>query len=64
VNEPAGVVYPDDRRFFAPASMVRELRGALVETASPIGMIRPGWRKWCWTRSLSAMLRVVAAIEG
>jgi rhamnulokinase len=32
VEEPAGVVYPDDRRFFAPASMVHELRGALRET--------------------------------
>ena len=33
--EAAGVVYPDDRRFFAPSSMVRELRGALVETGQP-----------------------------
>lgn len=32
VREPAGVIYPDDRRFFAPASMVRELRHALRET--------------------------------
>jgi rhamnulokinase len=28
----AGVVYPDDRRFFAPASMVGELRTALRES--------------------------------
>ena len=32
VEEPAGVVYPDDQRFFAPASMVRELRSALADT--------------------------------
>lgn len=32
LEEPAGVIFPDDRRFFAPASMVRELRDALRET--------------------------------
>jgi len=32
VPESAGVVFPDDRRFFAPDSMVRELRGALRDT--------------------------------
>jgi rhamnulokinase len=32
IEEPAGVIYPDDRRFFAPASMVGELRRALRET--------------------------------
>jgi rhamnulokinase len=32
VGEPAGVIFPDDQRFFAPASMVRELRDALRET--------------------------------
>ncbi len=32
VEEPAGVIDPDDQRFFAPASMVRELRGALTAT--------------------------------
>jgi rhamnulokinase len=31
MEEPAGIVFPDDRRFFAPASMVGELRGALRE---------------------------------
>jgi len=31
-GEPAGVIFPDDQRFFAPASMVRELRDALRET--------------------------------
>jgi rhamnulokinase len=30
-----GVVYADDPRFFAPASMVRELRAALAETGQP-----------------------------
>lgn len=33
--EPAGLVNPDDRRFFAPASMVRELRSALRESGQP-----------------------------
>jgi rhamnulokinase len=32
IEGPAGVVYPDDSRFFAPASMVHELRCALRET--------------------------------
>ena len=32
VEEPEGVIFPDDRRFFAPASMVRELRGVLAAT--------------------------------
>ncbi|MFO7691505.1 MAG: rhamnulokinase family protein [Vicinamibacterales bacterium] len=32
VEGPAGVIFPDDQRFFAPASMVRELREALRET--------------------------------
>jgi rhamnulokinase len=32
VAEPAGVVYPDDRRFFAPQSMVDALRSALRES--------------------------------
>jgi rhamnulokinase len=32
LGEPVGLVDPDDRRFFAPASMVRELRGALRES--------------------------------
>ena len=35
LGEPAGVIYPDDQRFFAPASMVRELRGALTATGQP-----------------------------
>jgi rhamnulokinase len=34
-GEAAGIVDPDDRRFFAPASMVRELRTALRETGQP-----------------------------
>jgi rhamnulokinase len=32
IGEPAGVIDPDDRRFFAPASMVHELRSALRES--------------------------------
>jgi rhamnulokinase len=32
VTAPVGVIYADDRRFFAPESMVRELRCALRET--------------------------------
>jgi rhamnulokinase len=32
VPEPAGMVFPDDRRFFAPTSMVRALRAALTRT--------------------------------
>ena len=32
LEELAGVVFPDDRRFFAPASMTGELRSALRET--------------------------------
>lgn len=32
VGESAGVIDPDDQRFFAPASMVRELREALTAT--------------------------------
>lgn len=32
MQEPSGVVYPDDPRFFAPQSMVRELRAALRAT--------------------------------
>jgi rhamnulokinase len=32
LEAPAGIVFPDDRRFFAPASMVGELRGALRES--------------------------------
>jgi rhamnulokinase len=35
LDEPAGLVNPDDRRLFAPASMVRELRGALREAGQP-----------------------------
>jgi rhamnulokinase len=35
VEDVAGVVYPDDRRFLAPASMVRELRSALAESGQP-----------------------------
>jgi rhamnulokinase len=35
VEDVAGVVYPDDRRFLAPASMVRELRNALAESGQP-----------------------------
>jgi rhamnulokinase len=35
VPEFAGVVFPDDRRFFAPDSMVRALRAALAETGQP-----------------------------
>jgi rhamnulokinase len=35
VPEFAGVVFPDDRRFFAPDSMVRGLRAALAETGQP-----------------------------
>jgi rhamnulokinase len=35
IEGPAGVVYPDDGRFFAPASMVHELRGALRESGQP-----------------------------
>jgi rhamnulokinase len=33
--ESAGVVFPDDPRFFAPASMVRSLQSALAETGQP-----------------------------
>jgi rhamnulokinase len=33
--EPAGVIFPDDQRFFAPASMVGAIRGMLVETGQP-----------------------------
>jgi rhamnulokinase len=33
--ESAGVIYPDDHRFFAPASMVREVRDALAATNQP-----------------------------
>jgi rhamnulokinase len=32
IDEPAGVVFPDDRAFFAPESMVRALRSALTST--------------------------------
>ena len=32
IEGPAGVVDPDDRRFFAPVSMVHELRSALKDT--------------------------------
>ena len=35
LEAPAALVNPDDRRFFAPASMVRELRGALREAGQP-----------------------------
>jgi rhamnulokinase len=35
VKDVAGVVYPDDRRFLAPPSMVRELRDALAESGQP-----------------------------
>jgi rhamnulokinase len=35
LREPAGLIDPDDRRFFAPASMARELRGALRESGQP-----------------------------
>jgi rhamnulokinase len=35
LDAPAALVNPDDRRFFAPASMVRELRGALHEAGQP-----------------------------
>jgi len=35
VPEFAGVVFPDDRRFLAPASMVSALRAALAETGQP-----------------------------
>ena len=35
VREFPGVVYADDPRFFAPASMVRELRAALAGTGQP-----------------------------
>jgi len=35
VEDVSGVVYPDDRRFLAPASMVRELRNALAESGQP-----------------------------
>jgi rhamnulokinase len=35
LDAPAALVNPDDRRFFAPASMVRELRGALREAGQP-----------------------------
>jgi rhamnulokinase len=33
----AGVIYPDDQRFFAPVSMVREIRDALAATGQPDG---------------------------
>jgi rhamnulokinase len=35
LREPAGLIDPDDRRFFAPESMVRELQGALRESGQP-----------------------------
>jgi rhamnulokinase len=35
LDRPAGLVNPDDQRFFAPASMVRELRNALREAGQP-----------------------------
>ena len=35
LDAPARLVNPDDRRFFAPASMVSELRGALREAGQP-----------------------------
>jgi len=35
VPESAGVIYPDDRRFFAPASMIGALRSKLAETGQP-----------------------------
>lgn len=34
-GEFTGVIYPDDPRFLAPASMVGELRGALAESGQP-----------------------------
>jgi rhamnulokinase len=42
-TRPAGVVYPDDPRFFAPSSMVSALRGALACTGQadvqdPVGL--------------------------
>ena len=32
LTAPAGVIFPDDRRFFAPDSLVRAIRGMLSET--------------------------------
>jgi rhamnulokinase len=45
VEEPGGVIYPDDLRFFAPPSMVCELRAALAATGQrapddPVGMAK------------------------
>ena len=45
LREPAGAINPDDRRFFAPHSMVRELRSALREsgqadTDDPAGLAK------------------------
>ena len=45
LDGPAPTINPDDRRFFAPASMVRELRGALREsglrdTDDPAGLAK------------------------
>ena len=64
VNEPAGVVYPDDRRFFAPASMVRELRGALMETGQPDRDDPAGLAKVVLDSLALRYAAVVAAIEG
>ena len=33
--DPAGVIFPDDHRFFAPRSMVRAIRSMLTETGQP-----------------------------
>ena len=35
LSESSGVIYPDDHRFFAPVSMVREIRDALAATDQP-----------------------------
>lgn len=62
--DPAGVIYPDDGRFFAPASMTRAIRGMLVETGQadtddPVATAR------VILDSLALRYaRVIAAIEG
>ena len=61
LRESVGVIYPDAPRFFNPASMVDELRGALTEAGQPAPMDPIALTKVCLD---SLALRYASVIGG
>ena len=61
--ESVGVVYPDASRFFNPASMVDELRGALTEAGQPAPMDPVALTKVCLDSLALRYGSVIGSIE-